>query len=848
MSLPIRPAYLKHLITRHIADRMRYAIPRWIQLCSVLMLWSLFAVGSVAQAVIALPGLSLAATSPVTEASAKPSAALTPSTLADLLDDPVAREKLINQLRTQVEAPSESAPRNDDEPSLPARIAAGAQEFLAEVGDNAQIVVDQFSEAVEKQGMQPERREQLIDTAIGLAIVALLTWSVFGLLRLMASYAYRKLDVWAAKPMLTPAAPLRSAARAMAVRRIGAMTGALLLDLSLVVIAGLAGYGITIYSSDPYDSVSTAQSLFINAFVAVGVMRALIRGVFSTRYPALRLFMMSDEVAVYWNTRLGNIASAVGYSLMLIEPLAEKLLSSAVASLLGLILMLIAYVYAVRLIWHNRSRVRQHLKRRAAQTTIHSFSTALRFLARSWYVLAIGYFTVLLVVSQIDANEALPFMMKATLQSLLAIGFGSLVIWIVDTLLSRRIRLPEDLHNKLPMLEQRINAYVPASLRGISILVRIVVALFVLDAWRVFDLSSWIVSDSGSAVVQMVVNVAIVLLMAAVVWTIIASFIEHRLSLQEGTGVPTARERTLLSLFRNATLIVILTMTIMVVLSQIGVDIAPLIAGAGVVGLAIGFGSQKLVQDIINGIFIQLENGMNQNDVVQVAGIFGTVEKITIRSVGIRTLDGGYHMIPFSSVDVVSNHMRDFSYHLGEYTIAHRESVDDAVQHLRYAFDELMQDELLASEVLEDISIPGVTALNEKGATIRVLIKTRPGMQWAVQRGYNRLVKKHFNAAGIELPYPHTVLYFGQDKDGYAPPANVFMQTEHATHKNHDAPAAGHTRRALHREKSSASEDVLGNELDRVVETEDAVVPTEDNRVTTTSQAPKAHDDKEKRA
>ncbi|HYG41969.1 MAG TPA: mechanosensitive ion channel domain-containing protein, partial [Bordetella sp.] len=493
----------------------------------------------------------------------------------------------------------------------------------------------------------------------------------------------------------------------------------------------------------------------------------------------------------------------------------------SIGELLGLVIMVAAYSYALRIIWRNRQVLRERLEQRAARASAAYFGTWFRLLARTWHILAIGYFTVLLVVSQVDTERALPFMMQATAQSLLALGVGALLIVLLAAAMARRISLPADLRRKLPMLEARVNAYVPAALRGLGILIRIVVALFVLDAWRVFDLSSWIVSDAGAAAVRMVVNVAIILLIAAVAWTVIASIIEHRLSLSEGSGVPTARERTLLALFRNAALIVIVTLTVLVVLSQIGVDIAPLIAGAGVVGLAIGFGSQKLVQDIITGVFIQLENGMNQNDVVQVAGIFGTVEKITIRSVGIRTLDGGYHLIPFSSVDVVSNHMRDFSYHLGEYTIAHRESVDDAIQHLRLAFDELMQDELLAPEVLEEISIPGVTALSEKGVTIRVLIKTTPGMQWAVQRGYNRLVKKHFNAAGIELPYPHTVVYFGQDKNGYAPPANLFMQTDRpAEHGN--ARAAGHTRRRLSKEQGTAGEDVLGNELDRVVEDPDA--------------------------
>ncbi|MVW79831.1 mechanosensitive ion channel domain-containing protein [Bordetella sp. 02P26C-1] len=776
---------------------------------------------------VGLPGLNASTAAPAAESSAATD--FTPAKLADLLEDPATRDKLVEALRAHTQGSEGSAaPKaepQDAEPSLPTRIAAGAQRFLANMSANAETAVDEVSAAIERHGMTPERRALVIDTLTGLAVVAAATWLVFWLLRLLASFAYARIDLWAARPVLSAAGPLRSAARAMLLRRAGAIVSALLIDLGLVALAGAAGYATAMYATQPYGNVTTAQSLFVNAFVAVGLTRAAIRGVFATRYPTLRLFTMADDGARYWNARLGHIAAVIGYALLLIEPLAQSLLSPALGELLGFIIMLMAYLYAVRIIWRNRARVGAHLKTRAERATIGSFGTALRLLARTWHFLAIGYFTVLLVVSQIDNQRALPFMMMATMQSLAALAVGSLVSLLLESALSRRIRLPEDLRRKLPMLEDRVNAYVPAGLRGLGLLVRIMVALFVLDAWRVFDLSSWIVSDAGTAAVRVVVNVIIVLFVAAVVWTIIASIIEHRLSLREGRGMPTARERTLLSLFRNAVLIVIVTMTVMVVLSQIGVDIAPLIAGAGVVGLAIGFGSQKLVQDIITGIFIQLENGMNQNDVVQVAGIFGTVEKITIRSVGIRTLDGGYHLIPFSSVDVVSNHMRDFSYHLGEYTISHRESVDDAVEHLRRAFDELMQDEVLAPEVLEEISIPGVTALNEKGVTIRVLIKTTPGMQWAVQRGYNRLVKKHFNAAGIELPYPHTVLYFGQDKNGYAPPANVFMQTESAQ-RTGKAFAPGHTPRHLSREQGEASEDVLGNELERVVEPDaDAEAP-----------------------
>ncbi|MCY1216101.1 Moderate conductance mechanosensitive channel YbiO [compost metagenome] len=471
------------------------------------------------------------------------------------------------------------------------------------------------------------------------------------------------------------------------------------------------------------------------------------------------------------------------------------------------------YVYAVRVIWQNRQSVRERLDRRAAGATTF-MGSRLRVLSRVWHVLGIVYFTILLVVSQVDPTNALPFMARATAQTLLVLVVGSLLILLLNTVLSKPIKLPEDLRRRLPLLEARVNAYVPAVLKLVGLIIRIVLLLLVLDAWHAFDLSRWLASDAGAAAIKMVVNIGIVLLIAALAWTVTASIIEHRLSQSEGRGMPSARERTLLALFRNAALIVIVTMTVMVLLSQIGIDVGPLIAGAGVVGLAIGFGAQKLVQDIITGIFIQLENGMNENDVVQVAGVFGTVEKMTIRSVGIRTLDGGYHLVPFSSVDVVANHMRDFSYHLGEYTIAHRESVDDAIAHLRAAFAELMTDSVLGPEILEEMTVAGVTAVNEKGVTIRILIKTTPGMQWAVQRGYNRLLKKHFDAAGIELPYPHTVVYFGQDKRGYAPPANVFVQPERPN-EGGNARAAGHTRRRLKPEAPGEdSAEVLGNELE----------------------------------
>lgn len=771
--------------------------------------------------------------------------------LADILENDQARTRLVEQLRAiangepqpdgavapvaspgvapAVTPPAQAPPaRVDvaDQGSFAGRLADSAQRFVAEFTDDAQAagvsLRDLFTGATD-----PARRVVDWPSVLGqLGVVILATVIGFIVLRMLATGVFRRLDQWVVRQGgQSPAEPSRRHRLAAFGSRVAvwytraiAMVLALVVDVAVILLAGAIGYAVSAFWGQT-GSMGAFDALFVNAFVAVELVKCLVRVIFATRFEHLRLLPMADEVAHYWNRWLAQLITLAGYGLLVVVPIVTVVLAPAIGQLFGLIIMLGVYIYAVTVIWKNRVVLRDRLIRQAQASSTAFFGTLLRMLARTWHILAIAYFTVLLIASQVDPAGALPFMAAATAQTLIAVGIGMLLSAILTALLSRRIRLGEDINRRLPMLETRLNAYVPAILKGVRLFILLVVALVVLDAWHVFNLSAWIASERGAVAIGTLIRIGIILCIAMLAWTVIASIIEHRLNIPaegEVGGAPSAREKTLLSLFRNASLIVIVTMTVLVLLSQIGIDIGPLIAGAGVVGLAIGFGAQKLVQDVITGVFIQIENGMNQNDVVEVAGIFGTVEKITIRSVYIRTLDGGYHMIPFSSVDKVANHMRDFSYHWGEYTVAYRENVDDVAQHLREAYAELQQDEVLAKELLEDITIAGVTKLDERGFTIRVLIKTTPGMQWAVQRAFNRLVKKHFNAANIELPYPHTVVYFGQDKQGQAPAANVHTIDEREIFVNGSAPGNGAMHRPLKVDTGHRPEDVLGNELETV--------------------------------
>jgi len=201
-------------------------------------------------------------------------------------------------------------------------------------------------------------------------------------------------------------------------------------------------------------------------------------------------------------------------------------------------------------------------------------------------------------------------------------------------------------------------------------------------------------------------------------------------------------------------------------LSEIGINIGPLLASAGVLGLAIGFGAQSMVKDIITGIFIQFENAINVSDVITVGGTTGTVEKLSVRSVSLRDGQGVFHIIPFSSVNMVSNFTRDFSYSVCEMGIAYRENVEDAKQAMHDAFDRLMEDPEIAESIIAPLEWFGITAFGDNAVVLRTRIKTIPGKQWAIGRAYNGHLKTVFDERNIEIPFPQQTIWLGEAKDG----------------------------------------------------------------------------------
>ncbi|NIO29747.1 MAG: mechanosensitive ion channel [Candidatus Latescibacteria bacterium] len=240
------------------------------------------------------------------------------------------------------------------------------------------------------------------------------------------------------------------------------------------------------------------------------------------------------------------------------------------------------------------------------------------------------------------------------------------------------------------------------------------------------------------------------------------------------------RAETLSSLVRYVLSIGILITAGIMILGQLGIEIGPILAAAGVIGLAVGFGAQRLVQDVISGFFILIEDQVRVGDVVHVAGKGGLVEKVNIRMTVLRDLAGNVHYVRNSQIDIVTNMTKDFSRYVFDIGVAYREDVDEVISVVKEVDEELRSDEDYKDDILEPIEILGLDEFADSAVIIKARIMTKPIKQWRIGREFNRRLKRKFDQVGIEIPFPHRTLYMGQGKKGEAAPLNVAVAGERA--------------------------------------------------------------------
>ncbi len=267
-------------------------------------------------------------------------------------------------------------------------------------------------------------------------------------------------------------------------------------------------------------------------------------------------------------------------------------------------------------------------------------------------------------------------------------------------------------------------------------------------------------------------NVALILAATWVALAVVNRAVQRFRQYMEAR-LPNAEEAkrvgTLCRVFRYFGTVVISIVAAMLVLNELGISIAPILATAGVAGIAIGFGAQSLVRDYFAGLFILLEDQIRQGDVVQVAGVGGLVEEVTLRYVRLRDFEGHVHFVPNGEIKIVTNRTRDYAQALIRVGIAYREDCDEALAVMREVGREMRADPAWSPRLLDDVELIGVDQWADSAVMLVARIKVVGIEQWSVRREFLGRLKKAFDARGIEIPFPHLTVYAGQAKDGSAP-------------------------------------------------------------------------------
>ncbi|MEQ8860319.1 MAG: mechanosensitive ion channel family protein [Pseudomonadales bacterium] len=299
----------------------------------------------------------------------------------------------------------------------------------------------------------------------------------------------------------------------------------------------------------------------------------------------------------------------------------------------------------------------------------------------------------------------------------------------------------------------------------------LVTLTLVLQIWGL-SLAQWITGLSGVAWVRTTFSLLLIGAATLLAWSLADAVIRGTMRAQSdrlGNARQRSRLLTVTPLLQGATRIGIGVLALLLILAQLGLNIGPLLAGAGIIGLAVGFGAQSLIKDLLIGITLLLEDAASVGDVIDVSGTVGEVEEMGIRMLRLRGLDGTVHMIPYSDIGRVSNLTKDYAFAMLDVRVAYKERVDDVVESLVDIARELRDDADLAPLILEDLEVMGVNALADSGVEIRVRLKTLPLERWRIAREFRRRIKARFDEAGIEIPYPHRILYFAGEKAGSTP-------------------------------------------------------------------------------
>ena len=489
-----------------------------------------------------------------------------------------------------------------------------------------------------------------------------------------------------------------------------------------------------------------------NLYATGRVLALALDTLLAPRAPGVRLIRMSDAGAALLSQWWAWLVAVPVVALTVTQVGGLLDLPARAAQAIIRAIVLVEHILLAILIWRVRGRVA------AALTPPRRFrgsaaGVVLARMAQRWWIPALFFDFALWLVWAAQLQNGYARIWRLFLVTVAVVFACRLAATALLGLLERGFRL-SDVERHYPGLEQRANRYYPLLRRVVNGAVLLTGGVLLLQAWGL-DTLAWFTSGAlGTRLVSALVSILVAMTLGIVVWEAANAALDRQVW-RFGEAAQTTRAvrlQTLLPILRTVLFIVLAIVVGLTVLSEVGVNVAPLLAGAGILGVAIGFGSQKLVQDFITGIFLLVENAMQVGDTVTAAGVTGTVEHLSIRTLRLRGGDGSVQIIPFSSVSTVTNLSRDFAVAAISVSIAAGEDTDRVCALLLEIGAGLRTDSAFADLTLDDFALNGVDSIGEYAVAISGVMRCTVGGRWPVQREFYRRLNAALQQHQIGLP------------------------------------------------------------------------------------------------
>ncbi len=684
--------------------------------------------------------------------------------LAAVMKDEAARERLLSRIRALIasqKSTGEGAQGGPLAKSASARLIAALSENvrqtsrqLAGAADVLRDVPDLFA-WVRDQAANSAARQRWFGLIIKVALILFAGGLVEWLVRLVLKRPRRALEerdvdtLWVRLPLLA---------------------GRTVLDLVPIAAFAAAAYAVAPVVR-PTPQAHVMALILINAYLIVSGVLAVARMLLAPAVETLRILPLTDMTANYlfiWIRRLVRF-SVFGFffaeaALLLGLPAGGH---AGLLRLLGLIITGLVVVFLLQ----NRATVAAWIRGEGRDKGKAKRAARLRDrFADIWHVLAVTYTIAIFAVWVLGIEGGFQYLARATAVTAIILVAARLVMSGLDRLVERGFAIRPEIRHRFPTLEERANRYLPALRLLLRWTVGLIAALALLETWGL-DALGWLDTPLGAQMAESAFSIIAVVVLALIFWEAVNTGVERYLTQTDAEGKVverSARIRTLLPLFRKVVFTVLAVMVTLIVLSELGINIGPLLAGAGVVGLAVGFGAQTLVKDVITGLFILIEDTIAVGDYVDVGGHAGTVESLSIRTIRLRDPSGSVHTVPFSDVGTVLNYTKDFSNVVLNIGIAYRENVDQVMKVIEDLGREMAEDPTVGPDIITPLEVQGLQSLDDSAVVIRARIKVRAGTQWGMKREFNHRMKNRFDELGIEIPFPQRTITFGEDKQGNA--------------------------------------------------------------------------------